>query len=159
MAEEYRRHIGDHHTERRPRGDRDDGMILRAERDRRYLRLVPHLDQKEGDERRQEGTEAWLRRIISVELVGDQRPRRHRDKRHSDRIAEDRAVEERRRRRAEQRRERMIGERRDQYAKDDRQRLSKTRRKQDCEQLRLRSEEHTSELQSLMRTSYAVFCL
>src|SRR3546814_11262552 len=56
---------------------------------------------------------------------------------HSDRIAEDRAVEERRRRRAEQRRERMIGERRDQYAKDDRQRLSKTRRKQDCEQLRL----------------------
>src|SRR3546814_10907956 len=32
MAEEDRRHIGDHHTERRPRGDRDDGMILRAER-------------------------------------------------------------------------------------------------------------------------------
>src|SRR3546814_5670549 len=27
------------------------------------------------------------------------------------------------------------------------------------EQLRLRSEEHTSELQSLMRISYAVFCL
>src|SRR3546814_5743891 len=27
------------------------------------------------------------------------------------------------------------------------------------EQLRRRSEEHTSELQSLMRTSYAVFCL
>src|SRR3546814_8990381 len=26
-------------------------------------------------------------------------------------------------------------------------------------QVRLRSEEHTSELQSLMRTSYAVFCL
>src|SRR3546814_9320024 len=107
-------------------------------------------------------------------------------------------LEERRRRRAEQRRERMIGERRDQYAKDDRQRLSKTRRKQDCEQLRLvadfgerddggrgeqgfhdnsgagrlrdsnrhqtrrparRSEEHTSELQSLMRISHAVFCL
>src|SRR3546814_5176606 len=29
----------------------------------------------------------------------------------------------------------------------------------DLEQRRLRSEEHTSELQSLMRTSYAVFCL
>src|SRR3546814_6458825 len=29
----------------------------------------------------------------------------------------------------------------------------------DCERVDLRSEEHTSELQSLMRTSYAVFCL
>src|SRR3546814_3983903 len=28
-----------------------------------------------------------------------------------------------------------------------------------CQWRRLRSEEHTSELQSLMRTSYAVFCL
>src|SRR3546814_4350602 len=28
-----------------------------------------------------------------------------------------------------------------------------------CEQCELRSEEHTSELQSLMRISYAVFCL
>src|SRR3546814_10323501 len=28
-----------------------------------------------------------------------------------------------------------------------------------CEQHRIRSEEHTSELQSLMRTSYDVFCL
>src|SRR3546814_5757573 len=28
-----------------------------------------------------------------------------------------------------------------------------------CVRLRLRSEEHTSELQSLMRISYAVFCL
>src|SRR3546814_2656643 len=28
-----------------------------------------------------------------------------------------------------------------------------------CEPVRLRSEEHTSELQSLMRISYAVFCL
>src|SRR3546814_1988417 len=28
-----------------------------------------------------------------------------------------------------------------------------------CETLRARSEEHTSELQSLMRNSYAVFCL
>src|SRR3546814_3104573 len=28
-----------------------------------------------------------------------------------------------------------------------------------CSQLRQRSEEHTSELQSLMRISYAVFCL
>src|SRR3546814_1813926 len=30
---------------------------------------------------------------------------------------------------------------------------------QGCGQQKLRSEEHTSELQSLMRTSYAVFCL
>src|SRR3546814_4208123 len=30
---------------------------------------------------------------------------------------------------------------------------------QDCLQNRIRSEEHTSELQSLMRISYAVFCL
>src|SRR3546814_8241224 len=29
----------------------------------------------------------------------------------------------------------------------------------DIEHIRARSEEHTSELQSLMRTSYAVFCL
>src|SRR3546814_2017520 len=29
----------------------------------------------------------------------------------------------------------------------------------DCGQLEIRSEEHTSELQSLMRISYAVFCL
>src|SRR3546814_8474432 len=29
----------------------------------------------------------------------------------------------------------------------------------DCERWRARSEEHTSELQSLMRISYAVFCL
>src|SRR3546814_6847771 len=32
-------------------------------------------------------------------------------------------------------------------------------RKEIGEVLRIRSEEHTSELQSLMRTSYAVFCL
>src|SRR3546814_1165914 len=30
---------------------------------------------------------------------------------------------------------------------------------QDCSPCRVRSEEHTSELQSLMRISYAVFCL
>src|SRR3546814_1624242 len=38
-----------------------------------------------------------------------------------------------------------------------RQRLGTTAN--DCEEARLRSEEHTSELQSLMRISYAVFCL
>src|SRR3546814_9700513 len=32
-------------------------------------------------------------------------------------------------------------------------------RRQGCSQVGLRSEEHTSELQSLMRISYAVFCL
>src|SRR3546814_6793160 len=32
-------------------------------------------------------------------------------------------------------------------------------RRDDAEPARLRSEEHTSELQSLMRISYAVFCL
>src|SRR3546814_6282213 len=33
------------------------------------------------------------------------------------------------------------------------------RRQRDCRRRQLRSEEHTSELQSLMRISYAVFCL
>src|SRR3546814_7276785 len=32
-------------------------------------------------------------------------------------------------------------------------------REQGCPSMRFRSEEHTSELQSLMRISYAVFCL
>src|SRR3546814_3457037 len=40
------------------------------------------------------------------------------------------------------------------------ERLSASLRSDQCREVRdLRSEEHTSELQSLMRTSYAVFCL
>src|SRR3546814_9639742 len=35
----------------------------------------------------------------------------------------------------------------------------KDKRTNDCVKRTIRSEEHTSELQSLMRTSYAVFCL
>src|SRR3546814_8185857 len=35
----------------------------------------------------------------------------------------------------------------------------KKSRTDDCRKVRFRSEEHTSELQSLMRISYAVFCL
>src|SRR3546814_9941022 len=42
---------------------------------------------------------------------------------------------------------------------DERQDGSESRRPVDCGANRLRSEEHTSELQSLMRISYAVFCL
>src|SRR3546814_4448965 len=37
--------------------------------------------------------------------------------------------------------------------------VSMVRRDEGVTTLRVRSEEHTSELQSLMRTSYAVFCL
>src|SRR3546814_1406178 len=40
-----------------------------------------------------------------------------------------------------------------------RRRCSRTGTVQECWQDRHRSEEHTSELQSLMRISYAVFCL
>src|SRR3546814_9957853 len=38
-------------------------------------------------------------------------------------------------------------------------RILKTHRRDGSNERRLRSEEHTSELQSLMRISYAVFCL
>src|SRR3546814_6352392 len=41
---------------------------------------------------------------------------------------------------------------------DDEHRLRRARRRR-AARTRLRSEEHTSELQSLMRISYAVFCL
>src|SRR3546814_10321859 len=40
-----------------------------------------------------------------------------------------------------------------------RQRLGRTELAEGVRRHRLRSEEHTSELQSLMRISYAVFCL
>src|SRR3546814_4322933 len=41
----------------------------------------------------------------------------------------------------------------------DRRRASRTNRRRRARVKRVRSEEHTSELQSLMRSSYAVFCL
>src|SRR3546814_9719930 len=47
-----------------------------------------------------------------------------------------------------------LGTRRQTYA-----RLTFSRRRDPCEKNFFRSEEHTSELQSLMRISYAVFCL
>src|SRR3546814_2905219 len=46
-----------------------------------------------------------------------------------------------------------------QLMKDEADRDRSTRRDADIEVLKMRSDEHTSELQSLMRISYAVFCL
>src|SRR3546814_3421214 len=46
-----------------------------------------------------------------------------------------------------------------QYAGANRQRIEQSERHRMSNQGKIRSEEHTSELQSLMRISYAVFCL
>src|SRR3546814_7460972 len=55
--------------------------------------------------------------------------------------------------------EHHIGTARIIFVKDQRDRMLKRPGKKAFLELRYRSEEHTSELQSLMRISYAVFCL
>src|SRR3546814_16161737 len=64
VAEEDSRDVGDHHAERRARGDCNDVMIFRAERDRSNLGLVANLDAAKGDESRQKRPDTRFRRLL-----------------------------------------------------------------------------------------------
>ena len=88
MAKEHSGDIRQHHSQSRTGRNGDDIMEPSAQSDGRNLGLVPHLHEKEGNQRRQEGAEPSRLLLIFIELVRDQRPRGHRDKGSCNGIAE-----------------------------------------------------------------------
>src|SRR3546814_8043245 len=91
----------------------------------------------------------WSSDVCSSDLRTDTRSNDHRPRRRGDRTGPRDSQEDQRRRLAVRRTFGAIHSTRSGMAL----------RKLACQTAAIRSEEHTSELQSLMRISYAVFCL
>ena len=136
LPQEHRRHIGEHHPERRPHCHRQHRIEARAKRNGGNLGLVTNFDDEKGDGRCNEGAMARRRIINGVKLVGDQRPAGHGDERSGDGIVEPDALQPAGQRHPGPGGERMIGERGDQDSGDDRPGCAKTGGQYDGEQLR-----------------------
>jgi hypothetical protein len=72
--------VGDHHPRRGPHPDRPDRVVFDRERDRRQLRLVPHLGDEERDCDRPERAEAEAL-VLPFEAVAADRPEPKEDER------------------------------------------------------------------------------
>ena len=80
FAKPDRRGIGQHHAQRGARRDHRDSLILRAQGNRGDLGLVAHLDEKERNQRGQEGVAALADIALGiVQLVRHQGPGGHGD--------------------------------------------------------------------------------
>jgi hypothetical protein len=94
-ADQHGGHVGQHHAGRRAGDDADEfGREAGRQRDGRDLRLVAHLGEEEGDQRRHEDAVAGLGLLVRVELVRDQHPARHREEGQAQRPAQRRRADE-----------------------------------------------------------------
>ena len=136
VAEQDRRHVGDHHPQRSASHHRDKRLILRRQRHRGDLRFVAHLGQKEGDQRGAEHAEAGEFGIVFLKLVGNQRPGGHGDEGHTQNPAQGVRCHQRGNPRTERAGHAVICQRCHQNAQHNRQGLTKLGGENEGEQLR-----------------------
>lgn len=113
-------HVRDQHAQRRAGHDQQRLRVVSGHRDGRDLRLVAHLGQEEGDQRRAEHAEPAVDAgVLVVELVGDQHPGRHAEEGQAERPAQHFGAQHRRDPGAQRARRAVVDDGRGEDAEDD----------------------------------------